>query len=158
MTINLKKSDSWKIQLSIAINFICFKDVNKKCALHSKSDNIEFMAYDNANETVHELSDSLLSKDQIGLETSMRGSIKSFELLYYKCHKTNFKRGGSYIDYLDWLKTRKATINPRNIVDKCFQYAVTVTLNYEEIKWNAEIVSNIKPFINNCNWKAINDP
>ena len=158
MTINLKQSDAWKIQLPIAINFICFKDVNEKCALHSKSDNIEFMAYDNANETVHELSDSLLSKDQIGLETSMRGSTKSFELLYYKCHKTNFKRGGSYIDSLDWLKTRKATINPRNIVDKCFQYAVTVTLNYEEIKWNPEIVSNIKPFINNCNWKAINDP
>ena len=158
MTINLKQSDAWKIQLPIAINFICFKDVNEKCALHSKSDNIEFMAYDNANETVHELSDSLLSKDQIGLETSMRGSIKSFELLYYICHKTNFKRGGSYIDSLDWLKTRKATINPRNIVDKCFQYAVTVTLNYEEIKWNPEIVSNIKPFINNCNWKAINDP
>ena len=158
MTINLKQSDAWKIQLPIAINFICFKDVNEKCALHSKSDNIEFMAYDNANETVHELSDSLLSKDQIGLETSMRGSIKSFELLYHKCHKTNFKRGGSYIDSLDWLKTRKATINPRNIVDKCFQYAVTVTLNYEEIKWNPEIVSNIKPFINNCNWKAINDP
>ena len=158
MIINLKKSDAWKIQLSIAINFICFKDVNEKCALHSKSDNIEFMAYDNANETVHELSDSLLSKDQIGLETSVRRSIKSFELLYYKCHKTSFKRGGSYIDSLDWLKTRKATINPRNIVDKCFQYAVAVTLNYEEIKWNPEIVSNIKRFINNCNWKAINDP
>ena len=27
----------------------------------------------------------------------------------------------------------------------CFQYAVTFALNYEEIKWNPEIVSNIKP-------------
>ena len=32
--------------------------------------------------------------------------------------------------------------------DKCFQYAATVALNYEEIKWNPERFSNIKPFVN----------
>ena len=40
---------------------------------------------------------------------------------------------GSYIDSLDWIK--KVTINPINKKDnKCFQYAVTVALNHEEIK------------------------
>ena len=34
----------------------------------------------------------------------------------------------------------------------------TVALNYEEIKWNWERVSNIKPFINKYNWKEINYP
>ena len=29
-----------------------------------------------------------------------------------------------------------------------FSIGVTVALNYEEIKWNQERVSNIKPFIN----------
>ena len=33
---------------------------------------------------------------------------------------------------------------------------VTVVLNYEEIKWNPERVSNIKPFINKYNWKGMN--
>ena len=42
--------------------------------------------------------------------------------------------------------------------DKCFQYAATFALNYEEIKWKPERVSNIKPFINKCNWKGINYP
>ena len=42
--------------------------------------------------------------------------------------------------------------------DKCFQYAVTVSLNCEEIKWNPERISNIKPFINKYNWKGINYP
>ena len=42
--------------------------------------------------------------------------------------------------------------------DKWFQYAATVALNYEEIKWNPERVSNIKPFINKYNWKGINYP
>ena len=32
-------------------------------------------------------------------------------LLYYKCHKRNLKRGGPYIDMLDWMKIKKATIN-----------------------------------------------
>ena len=42
--------------------------------MHSKSNNIEFMPYDNANEIVNELFNSLLSRYQISLETWMRGS------------------------------------------------------------------------------------
>ena len=68
--------------------------------------------------------------------------------MYYKCHKVTFGRGGSDIDSPDWRKKKKETINPKNKDDKCFQYAVTVALNYEEIKWNPERVSNIKPIIN----------
>ena len=49
--------------------------------MHSKSDNIEFMLYDNANEVVNALFESLLSRHQIGLETSMRGSNFIFDLV-----------------------------------------------------------------------------
>ena len=83
----------------------------------SKSDNMEFMSYDNANEVVNELFESFLSRYQIGSETSMRDSnfiLDSVQLLYYKCHKINFKRGGSYINSPDWIKKKKATINPKN--------------------------------------------
>ena len=55
-------------------------------------------------------------------------------LLYYKCHKINPNRGGSYIDSPDWIKNKKAKINPINKKDKCFQYVVRVALNYDEIK------------------------
>ena len=116
--INLQKSDTWEIQLTI----------DEQRVMHSKSDNIEFMSYDNANEVVNELFQSLLSKYQIGLETSMRGNDFIFDLvqlLYYKCHKINFKRGGSYIDSADWIKKEKATINPKSKDDKYFWYAVT---------------------------------
>ena len=41
--INLQKSDTWKIQLSIAFNFISSKDVNEARVLHSMSDNIEYV-------------------------------------------------------------------------------------------------------------------
>ena len=31
----------------------------------------------------------------------------SVHLMYYKCHKLNFKSSGSYIDSSDWRKKRK---------------------------------------------------
>ena len=41
---NLKKSGAWKIQLTIAINFISSKDDNnEEHVMHSASDNIEIM-------------------------------------------------------------------------------------------------------------------
>ena len=71
--------------------------------------------------------------------------------MYYKCHKVNSNRGGSYIDSPEWIKKKKATINPKNEDDKCFQYTAPVALNYEKIKWNPERVSHIKRFINKYN-------
>ena len=54
-------------------------------------------------------------------------------------------------------KKEKKTINSKNKDDKCFQYAVTVAINYGEIESHPERVSN-KPFINKCNWRGINYP
>ena len=52
-----------------------------------------------------------------------------YKMMYYKCHKIKFRRGVSYIDSPDWIKKKKALINPKNADDKYFQYAVTVALN-----------------------------
>ena len=37
-------------------------------------------------------------------------------------------------------------------------YAVTVTLNYEEIKKDPKRITKIKPFMNKYNWEGINYP
>ena len=89
--------------------------------MHSRSDSIKFTSYNDANEVVDE---SLRSRYQGNLETSMRGRdfiFESVQLLYYKCLEKNFKRGGSHIDSPDCIKKKKATINPKNADDKCFQ-------------------------------------
>ena len=39
--INLQNSDTWKVQLTIAINFISSKDAEKERVMHSRSDNIK---------------------------------------------------------------------------------------------------------------------
>ena len=91
----------------------------------------------------------------------MRGNDIIFDLvqlMHYKYRKVNFKRGGSNIDSPDWIKNKKATINPKNEDDKWFQYAATVALNYEEIELHSERVSNFKPFINKYNQEGINYP
>ena len=80
----------------------------------------------------------------------MRGSefvYDSADALFYNLNKANLSRGGSYKDSTKWLKNKKATINPKNDDDKCFHYALTVTLNYEQIKKNPQRIENIKPFI-----------
>ena len=55
-------------------------------------------------------------------------------------------------------KNKKATINPKNNNEKCFQYAITVALNHEQIKSHLEKISNIKLFIGQYDWKEINLP
>ena len=47
--------------------------------MHLKSDNAEFMTYDNANDVVDELFGSLFLRYQIGLEISMKGSNLIFD-------------------------------------------------------------------------------
>ena len=69
----------------------------------------------------------------------MRGgssfTFASVELMDYKIHETSLKRGGSYIESPEWLKNKGAIINPKNKKDdKFFQYALTLALNYNEIK------------------------
>ena len=44
----------------------------------------------------------------------------------------------------DKSNKKNATINTKNEDDKCFQYAVTVALNYAEIASHSERLSNIK--------------
>ena len=68
-----------------------------------------------------------------------------FQLLYYKFHKINLNRGGSYIASSDWIKNKKASINPINKKDnKCFQQAITVALNHEVIKKDPQRKTKIK--------------
>ena len=61
---NLKKSDTWKIQLTIANNFISSLDNDEECVMHSKSDNIEIMISDEASEVIKEFFDSLKNRYQ----------------------------------------------------------------------------------------------
>ena len=124
-----KTQSEWKIQLTMQINFISSKDSEETCTMHTKSHNIEIMMGNETDEIIEKLFESLLQNYQKDLEESMRKGefvCDSIGLLYYHLQKIGLKRGGSHIDSPEWLKNKKATINPKNNDDNCFQFALTV--------------------------------
>ena len=128
----------WKIQLVVNIIFVFSKDSNEICNMSTESDNIEIMMGSEIEDIIEELFKSLLQKFQEGLKESMRVRefiFDSADLLHYHFQKISLSRKGeSYIDCLKWLKNKKATINPRNNDNNCFQRALTVALNYQNIE------------------------
>ena len=79
--------------------------------------------------------------------------------MYYKSYKINLNHGRSYKDSPDSIKSKKTTINIVNKKEnKCFQYAITVVFNHEETKKDPQRITEIKPFINKCNWGGMNFP
>ena len=138
----------------MAIYFISSKDSNKTRTMHTKSNNIEIMIGNETDEIITELLISVLQKYQKDLEEKMKGSelvFDSVNLMRCKLHKISLNIGGSYIVFPGWFRNKKATINPKNNGNKCFQYALTVTLNYQNIKNNPERISKNKPFIDQYN-------
>ena len=78
---NLKKSDSWKILLTTAIKFISSMENDEEHVMHSKSDNIEIMMNDEADEVIKELFDSIKNAYRNNLD-SIKGSEFVFDYIY----------------------------------------------------------------------------
>ena len=53
------------------------------------------------------------------------------------------------------VSNKRATTNPKNKDDKCFQYSITVALNHQKIESHPERISNIRPHIEWYNWEGI---
>ena len=53
--IDLQNSDTWKFQLTIVIDFTSSKQAKEERAMHSRSGNIKFTPYNDADEVVDEL-------------------------------------------------------------------------------------------------------
>ena len=119
----------------------------------TKSDHIHIVMGSKTDEIIKELFESLLQRYQEGLEESMKGSefiFDSVNLLHYHLQKTSLKRiRSSYIDSPEWLKNKKATINPKNNSDNCLQYALTVALNYQNIKKTLKEYQTLNPLLIN---------
>ena len=157
-----KSSSEWKIQITMAINFISSKDSDETRTMHTRSNNVEIMVGSETNEIIKHLFESFLQKYQEGLEVSMRGSefvYDNVDVLYYNFNKVSLSRGWFLYRFPEMAKNKKAIINTQNKKDgRCFQYAVTVALNYEQIRDHPERISKIKSFIGKYDWKEIDFP
>ena len=157
-----KNKGEWKVQLIAEISFISLKPGSDEThIMFTRSDNEEFMNGSDTDEIIKGLFESFLQKYEENLQEKMKGSKFEFDgvnFLYYGFNKISINRGGSYIDSPKWLKDKKSTTNPINNDYKCFQYAVTLALNLAKIRKNPQIISKIKPFIDQYNWKDIDFP
>ena len=127
----------WKIQISIRVNFISSKDTGETHNIYVWSDNKIFIWCSHTDNSIRGLFLSFLVNYQKELKIISASGLnfESVELMDYKLHKVRLKRGGSYIKSPEWLLYKRAEINPKNEKDdKCFQYALTLALNYNEIK------------------------
>ena len=91
--------------------------------MHTRSDNEEFMNGSDTDEIIKGLSELFLQKYEENLQEKMKGSEFEFEgvdFLYYDFYKISISRGGSYIDPPKWLKNKKSTINPKNMIINVF--------------------------------------
>ena len=134
--INKKKNDrvKCKIQLNKGVNFISTNDTGDTRTFYVRSDNEEIRLGNETLEIITKLIKSFLSNYQEEEKILRNGSnfvFDSVDLLAAHTHKTNLKRGKSYIKSPEWILNKRATINPKNKDNKCFQYSITVALNHQ---------------------------
>ena len=145
----------------MGVNFISTNDTGEILPFYVNSDNEEIRLGNETNDIINGILKSFLSNYQEEDKILRNGSnfvFKSVDLLVYRIHKTRLKRGKSYIKSSEWILNKRATMNPKNKDNKCFQYSVTVALNYQNIENHPERISNIKHFIDKYNWKGIDFP
>ena len=161
--INKQKNDrvECKIQLNMGVNFISTNDTGETCTFYVRSDNEEIILGNETPQIISELIKSFLSKyqkEEAILRNGSNSIFESVDLLTAHIPKINLKRGKSYIKSLDWIFSKRATINAKNKDNKYFQHAITVALNHQNNENHPERISNIKPFIDQYNWKDIDFP
>ena len=148
----------WKTKLTMAINSFRSKDSEEIGTIYSPSENAEVIIGTETDKIIEYLADSFLQRYQKGLEDLMRGSefvFDNVDLLYYKINTVTLNSGESFIVSPEWLINKKVKINPKTNDGRCFQYAMKMTLNNEQIESHPERISHIKPFIDQYNWKKI---
>ena len=135
-----------KIYLIIKINFISSLDTAEFRTMYLKSDNAKIMMGFESDDIINKILESSLKHYQERIKTKMKGSnfvFKSVDLLKYHLHKISLNRGGSYIDSPDWIKHKRATINPKNEDDECFKYTEAIALNHEQFGNHPEKISSL---------------
>ena len=73
-------------------------------------------------------------------------------------HRLVLTRGSSYIKWPDWLAKKKAILNPKNLDEKCFKWAVIAGLKWDEIDCHPERVNKLRQYENEFNWSGITYP
>ena len=157
-----KAKGEWKLLISAEIYFVSQNSGSDETPItYSRSIPEEIMSGSETEEIMEKPIRSLLQKYQDNLQNKMKGSdfiFNGVNYLFYDLNRITIIKDGSYIESPKWLKDKKCTINQKNTDNKCFQYATTLALNFNNIDKHHQRISKIKPFISNYDWNNINFP
>ena len=150
--INGKKNtgNEWKIQINMGVNFVSSKDTREIRTFYVHSDNEEIGSGNETVEIINKLFESFLSNYQNEEKMLRKGSefvFESVDLLSYYIHKINLKRGKSYIKSPEWILKKRATTNPKNKDNKCFQYPITAALNHQKLESIQKEYQTLNPLL-----------
>ena len=86
--------------------------------------------------------------------------MKVLKNVIFTLTKKNLRRGASYIETPKQLKSKKATINPKNTHGVyCFMHAITIALYHNELGTNPERISKkLLAYAQKFNWHEIDFP
>ena len=144
MLIDENKAYEQKIQLDLGFNMVDISD-SRRITRFSQSDNAICRPSSNTNEIIDQLLTSLHKKFDDDLVLSQESSsfvYESVEECNIHIHKIDLRRGASFIDTPEWLKNKKATINPQNTNNAyCFTYAIAIALFHEALGKNPGRIS-----------------
>ena len=151
-------SNEWKIQINMHVNFVSSNDNGENGTIFVWSDNEEIRLGNETDDIVKRLISSFLNnyqKEEMILRNGSNFIFESVDLLSYHIHKTSLKRGKSYIKSPEWVVNKRATKNPKNDDNKCFQYSIAVALHHQDIGNHPERITNIGLHIGLYNWEGI---
>ena len=145
-----KAKGEWKLQLA-EISFVSQKpDSNEIRIMYTRSTPEEIIISCEPEEVAENLIMQLLQKYQDNLQNKMNASdfiFNGVNYLYYDLNRITISKGGSYIESPKWLKDKKYTINQKNAENKCFQYATTLALNFNNIDKHHQRISILSPLL-----------
>ena len=151
-----------KLQLDIKVNTKNILNPIDKRIFVAKSTNVETTPTGDINEVTTKLINSLHSNFDKQLLISRKGSNFKFsdiEELNIHIHQINLKRGSSYVKTPEWIKNKKATINPYNTNDEyCFAHSIVISLYHEQIGKNPQRNAKLRPYCKHFDWTSINFP
>ena len=131
------ESKEWKIQINMSVSFVSSNDTGEIRTIFVWSDDEEIRLGNETDDIIKGLINSFLNnyqKEETILRNGSNFVFESVDLLSYHIHKTSLKRGKSYIKSPKWVVNKRATINPKNKDNKCFQYSIVVSLNHQTLK------------------------
>ena len=159
MLIDENKLYEQKIQLDMGINIVHISE-QRKITHFSRSNNVICLPSSDTDEIINQLLPSLHEKyeqDLLISHASSSLSYKTVEELNIHFNKIDLKRGASYIETPKSLKSKKATVNPKNAHDVyCFMHTITIALFHKELSTNPErITKKLIAYAQRFNWHDI---